>query len=288
MRIFLFVFALAFVGLRAAAQVDVDLVLNQDQFLPNESVPVSVKIINHSGQQVHFGAAPNWLTFSVQSADGFVVVKNAEVPVQGEFDLESSQMATKHVDLQPYFLLTKPGRYKVIATVRIPEWSTQITSPVTAFDVVNGVKLWEQDFGVTSAPNHPPEMRKYVLEEANYLRDQLRLYVSVDDPDSASVFKVTALGAMVSFGQPEAQVDRTGRLHVLWQAGGQTFTYSVVGSEGTVIQQDFYDYYDTRPRLTVDDQGGVTVTGGVRRVKPAEIPVIIPPNQVAPPQPAKP
>ena len=60
----------------------------------------------------------------MESADGFVVIKNAEVPVQGEFDLESSQMGTKRVDLQPYFMLVRPGRcQRITATLRIPQWS---------------------------------------------------------------------------------------------------------------------------------------------------------------------
>ena len=83
------------------AQVTLEVVLDQKQFLPGESLPVAVKITNLSGQSLHLGAEPNWLTFSVESADGFVVLKNAEVPVLGEFDLASSQMATKRVDLHP-------------------------------------------------------------------------------------------------------------------------------------------------------------------------------------------
>lgn len=291
MKTFPVIVVLALAWFRAAAQVDISLALNQDQFLPNESVPVAVKIINRSGQTLHFGAAANWLTFSVESADGFVVVKNAEVPVQGEFDLESSQMGTKRVDLQPYFRLARPGHYKITATVRIPQWSAELNSSVTTFDVVNGAKLWEQEFGIPSASNQPPEMRKYTLEQANYLREQLRLYILVSDAVSANVLKVTPLGPMVSFSDPEAQVDRLGRLHVLWQTGGQTFACSTIDTGGVVAQQEVYDYYDTRPRLTVNDQGDVAVTGGVRRVKPAEVPVVVPPNQIATPQiapPAKP
>src|SRR5690242_21888625 len=110
----LLVFGLAmFAFFRVSAQVTVDLSMDQEQFLPSESVPLAVKITNQSGQQLHLGAEPDWLTFSVEAADGFVVIKNSEVPVLGEFDLESSQMAIKRVDLQPYFSMTKPGRYRV-------------------------------------------------------------------------------------------------------------------------------------------------------------------------------
>src|ERR1019366_10553485 len=108
----LLVFGLAVLAcFRASAQVDVELSLNQNYFLPSEAVPLAVKITNRSGQQLHLGADADWLTFNVESSDGFVVIKNADVPVQGEFDLETSQLAIKRVDLQPYFAMTKPGRY---------------------------------------------------------------------------------------------------------------------------------------------------------------------------------
>ena len=106
----LFILGLAVLGvLRVSAQVDVELSLDQEQFLPSESLPLAVKISNRSGQQIHLGAEPDWLTFNVEAVDGFVVIKNAEVPVTGAFDLETGQLGIKRVDLQPYFNLTKPG-----------------------------------------------------------------------------------------------------------------------------------------------------------------------------------
>ena len=59
----------------ASAQVTVDVVLDQEQFLPSETMPVAVRITNRSGQPLHLGADANWLTFSVESTGGTVVVK---------------------------------------------------------------------------------------------------------------------------------------------------------------------------------------------------------------------
>lgn len=271
---------------RVSAQVDVVLSLDQEQFLPSESVPLTVKITNRSGQQLHLGAEADWLTFSVESSEGFVVIKNAEVPVDGEFDLETSQMATKHVDLQPYFSMTKPGRYKVIATLRIKNWAAQVASLPQRFDVISGALLWSQDFGVPDGTNAAPEVRKYTLEKANYLKEQLRLYVQVSDGALSRVYKVTALGPVVSFSRPEAQVDRSSRLNVLWQTGAQGFNFAIVNPDGSIEQQDVYDNYYSRPRLTVDENGQVVVVGGTKRPKSGELPVVRPPNelpQVMPP-----
>lgn len=259
---------------RAAAQVTVELVQEQDQFLPCEAMPLAVKITNRSGQQIHLGAEPNWLTFTVESTDGFVVLKKSDVPVQGEFELESSQMGTKRVDLAPYFTMNKPGRYKIIATLHVPDWRATVTSAPKHFDIVHGAKIWAQDFGVRNGTNAAPEVFKYTLEQANYLRTQLRLYVQLSDGDETRVFHTEALGAMVSFSQPEAQVDRTSRLHVLWQAGAQSFSYCLVGPDGKLIRHDTYDNFGGRPKLGVDANGEVGVLGGVRRGAPAEAPVV--------------
>ena len=259
---------------RVSAQVSVDLAMDQDQFLPNEAMRLAVKITNQSGQPVHLGADASWLTFSVESADGYVVIKNDEVPVVDEFDLESSQMATKHVDLQPYFVMDKPGRYKVIATMRIKQWGLTITSAPKSYDIINGAERWSQDFGVLVATNTAPEPRKYTLVQANYLREQLRLYVQVSSGAGSHVFKVTALGPLVSFSAPEAQVDRVSRLHVLWQTGAQSFSYTIVSPNGTVILQDTYDNFNSRPHLKVNTSGEVVEQGGVRRSKPSDLPAV--------------
>ena len=275
MKTFLLVLVLAVLTLfRAAAQVSVEITMDQEQFLPSEAVPMAVKITNRSGQQLHLGAAADWLTFSVESTDGFIVIKNAEVPVTGEFDLESSQIGIKRVDLQPYFQMGRHGRYKVIATLRIKDWSASVNSAPKTFDVVNGAKLWSQDFGMPGVTNSQPEVRKFTLEEANYLRLQLRLYVRVSDQSESQVFKVTTLGQMVSFSDPDAKVDRTSQLHVLWQAGAQVFNYALINANGEVVRQEVYNNAGSRPRLVVNEQGEVAVAGGTRRVKPEELPVV--------------
>jgi hypothetical protein len=294
MKIILPILGLAWLAaFTAPAQLSVEVTMDQEQFLPSQTLPVAVRVTNRSGQSLHLGADADWLTFSVESADGFVVVKNAEVPVIGEFDLNSSQVAIKRVDLQPYFGLTRSGRYKVTATVRIKDWNAAVNSPPKDFDVINGVQLWAQDFGVpvpAGVTNGAPEVRKYILQEANYLRSQLRLYVLVSDASESHVFKVVQIGKMVSFSQPETELDRSSNLHVLWQSGAASFVYVVVDPDGEMLQQEIYDYVSTRPRLNVNADGGVLVVGGVRRIAPDEssdeMRMVKPPD--APTAPAKP
>jgi hypothetical protein len=289
MKKLLLVFALAgFAIFPAVAQVSVEVVTEQDQFLPSETVPVAVKITNRSGQPLHLGVNPNWLTFDVEADDGFIVAKYADVPVLGEFDLGSSQVATKRVDLKPYFNLTRPGRYKITATLRIKDWGLEQASRPKSIDVISGAKIWAQSFGLpvpSGMSNTPPEVRKYTLEKANYLRSQLRLYVQVSDDSESHVFNVVSVGKMVSFSEPEAQLDRVSNLHVLWQSGSSFFTYAEVNPNGELVKHEIFDYVTARPRLVMNDDGAVTVVGGVRRLAPSEMPMVMTPDQV-PPAPA--
>jgi hypothetical protein len=269
----------------APAQVSVEVVLDRDQFLPNESLPVAVKVTNRSGQSLQMGADEKWLSFDVESDDGFIVMKNADVPVMGVFELGSSQVAIKHVDLAPYFALTHQGRYHVVATVHIKDWNADITSPKQNFDVISGAKLWSQDFGVPmagDATNQTPEVRKYSLEEANYLHSQMRMYVRVSNESGSQTLKLSQIGTMVSFSQPEAQLDRFSNLHVLYQGGASSFIYSVINPGGDIVRQEIYDYVSARPRLGANDDGDIVVIGGVRRIKPGESPVARPPNPLPP------
>ena len=259
----------------AMAQVKVEVALDQEQFLPGEALVASVKIRNRSGQVLHMGGDADWLTFSVEAREGFVVTKISEVPVKGEFTLESAQVATKKVDLSPYFVLTRLGHYSVTATVRIKEWNGQETSPPKGFDIINGAKLWSQDFGVPTtktASGQAPEIRRYALVQANYLK-QLRLYFRLTDDSESKVFRLYSIGPLVGMSQPEHQVDQFSHLHVLYQNGARTFSYTVFNPDGETVVRQTYAYIGSRPRLQPDKDGTVSVIGGERRMMSNDLPV---------------
>src|SRR5467141_966181 len=100
----------------STAQVSVEVVLDQEQFLIDESLPVKVRIANRSGQTLKLGQEADWLTFSVGSRDGFPVSQLRDVPLSGEFTLESATLVTRRVDLMPYFDFGHTGNYTVAAT----------------------------------------------------------------------------------------------------------------------------------------------------------------------------
>jgi hypothetical protein len=126
-----------------------------------------------------------------------------------------------------------------------------------------------QPVGVT---NQPPEVRRYVLEQANYLRGKLRLYLRVTDSSEARVFKVQHLGPMVSISDPEHLVDRANRFHVLYQYGARAYLYTVITPDGEVLVRQTHEIAANRPRLQPDEAGGFAVVGGTRRISSSDLP----------------
>ena len=258
--------------LALSAQISVEVVPTQGQFLPGEPLRVEVRITNRSGQSLKLGEDNEWLKISVESKDGYVVSQLGEVPVKKEFTLDSSKMVRRWVDIAPCFSLTKPGHYLVSATVKVKEWDKEFSAAVGEFDIVKGMNLREMEFGVPTVAGQSPEVRKYALQQANYLK-QLWLYVRVTDSPETRVIRVVPIGTMVSFSEPEAQVDSASNLHVLWQTGARGFAYRVVNPAGEIIVRETHDFQGTRPKLRADETGKILVSGGLRHPMRDDLPV---------------
>ena len=297
----------------ASGQVTVELVPAREQFVQGEALPVAVKIKNLSGQALRLGGEQDWLSFVVQSRDGVVVPQIGEIPVADAFVLPSAEVATKRVDLVPVFLISRAGRYNVTATLRIRGWQREVTSAAKGFDIIDGVTLWQQEFGVPNPsdvpPGAPPEVRRYILQQANLGRGQSRLYLRVTDASGAKSLRVYPIGGMISFSRPEHLIDAASDLHVLYQNAGHSFSYTKFRPNGQLILRQTYDYFGgwskpavqeedgklvtlapqegvtVRPRLKAEPDGTVHVIGGARRITPTDVPPPTPPPEPEAPQP---
>lgn len=257
------------------AQVSAEVVVEQEYFLIGEEIPVEVRITNRSGQTLHLGEDADWLTFTVESRNSYVVAKNGDVPVQKPFELASGKTAIRRVELSPYFILNRVGRYQLNANVRIKDWDTAVTAKPKSFEIINAAKIWSQEFGMpqpAGVTNQPPEVRRYSLEQANYLRGKLRLYVRLSDASETQMFKVFPIGGMVSISNPEHQIDRANRLHVLYQYGARAYRYTVISPDGDVVVRQTHEITANRPRLQPDETGGFAVVGGERRISGTDLP----------------
>lgn len=256
----------------ARAQVTAELVLDQEQFLRSESLPIRLRISNFSGQTIKLGTENDWLTIKIQTLEGKPVKSKETLPVFKPFVLESTKTVSLKVDLMPHFNLSDQGHYRVSATVRVPEIQKEITTEPKGFDIVLGTELWSKVFGVPGRT--PPEVRKYSLLAANFLK-QNTLYARVTDESDSTVFHVQPLGPLMSFAANtlETQLDASSNLHVLFQNYKNTFVYVVVAPDGEQIIRQLYELTpSSRPRLRSEDGARIVVAGGQRRILLSDLP----------------
>jgi hypothetical protein len=274
MLVFLLVMATSAVAQRVA----IELVTEQDSFLPNEPLYVGVRITNRSGQPVILGQEEDWVKFSVFGQKRMPVAKAGDPAGGGIFVVPSASQSIKWFDLAPFFEMNQIGPYTLSASVKVKQWNEVIiANPPKTVNVVKGVTIAEQEFGVPTplGSTQPPELRKYILQQVRH-PTQLRFYVRVTDDTGFKIFGVTPIGALVSFSKPEFQIDQAGRLHVLHQNGGKTFNYCVVNHDGGLAVRQTYEYTTRRPALLVDEIGRLGVAGGRRKPAASDIPAALP------------
>lgn len=268
--------ALVLFGLTASAmaQIQVDVVTDQVTFLPHENLVVTVRITNFSGQELKLGEDDSWLRFGVQARDGFIVPKLSDVPVKTPFTVKPSEVGVRRVNLAPHYELTRPGRYQVIANVKLPGWDRDFQSPPKDFDITSGAVIWQQDFGVPgSTQSGGPEIRKFALLQSNQLRET-KLYFRLSDATGGDVYRIYPIGTLVSFGNPERQIDPQGNLHVLHQYSARLYNYVVITPDGVLKTRETYEITGSRPKLRGNEAGLVEVVGGMVKQPPREVPTL--------------
>lgn len=271
----------------AAAAIELQLLLDETIFLPGEELPVGVRIANLSGAPVTFGASSNWLIFYAETKEGDIVTRLGQVPVTGEFTLDSTKAGTKWWNLQPYFDLTTPGSYNLYAEIRVPEWNERLVSEPVPIAIQNARSLWEIAFGVPPGagadPSTEPEIRRYSLVAASRQKER-RLYARVTDQSGGYIHRVVLLDRLLSFATPQQQLDARGHLHVLFQTGSSSYTYTVIDPDGLLTIRQRHDITpNSRPRLATESDGTITVAGGRRTPTPSDVPPYVPPP---PPEPS--
>jgi hypothetical protein len=278
-RIALVLTLLALAAAPARAQfngITAELQLAQDQYLPDEDLQLTVKITNRSGQPVTFGRDDKWIALSIVGENNYIVPKISDMPVSGEFTLLSGQTGARALNPTPYFDLRRQGHYRISAILRIAQWNVEIPCKPANFTVANGLPLHGRvnlQFGVPPPPgvtNVLPEIRNYSLIKVAYL-DRLKLYFRLTDSNGRTL-KVFPLSRMLSFSEPEAQMDRFNNLHVLMQTGARAFTYSIVSPNGLLLARQVYEYTSARPVLKITDDGDIFVGGGQRVLTVEDVP----------------
>jgi len=276
MQKLLFAAALSGLVFAARAQVNVDVVFDQEQYLRGDSVSLRLRIANFSGQTLQLGTTPDWLGITITDEGGKAIKQKGRLPAFKPFTIDSAKTVALPIELAPYFDLSVAGQYGLTANIKIPQIDQDVTMPAKKFDVVSGAKVYEKEVGMPGTS--PLVVRKYALQQATFFKET-RLYARVTDVSEATVFRVIPLGVLPSVSRPEAYADNSSQLHVLFQTGQRSFSYSIVTPDGDQIIRQTHDIVgSSRPRLQQEKDGRIVVKGGARRISLTDLP---PPPQMA-------
>ncbi len=271
----LLVFTILSLSNASAQSITVEVLLDSEQFIVGEAINAQVRITNFSGQTLQLGSEDDWLTFALEGGPRKVVSQRSLVPAKGEFSLDSSKKGTRTVNIEPSFDLSRPGRYKLTASVRIPKLNSVVQCEPKSFNIINGTMLWQQEFGLPSDPikaDTAPEFRRYTLLQVTKQKE-LVLYFRLSEAAGERVQKVFPIGALVSVSTPQGQLDKYNNLHLLYQYSARGFSYLMINPDGVILSRETHELVGgSRPGLRPDDDGRINVSGGVRRYTSTDLP----------------
>jgi hypothetical protein len=239
-----------------AAPLGVQVQSEKDSYLVYESIPVTVSIHNYSGRTVQLNetARASWLDFIVVGEGNSFVRKLRQPQAGAAVLIAPGETVSRTVDLLPLYELRNRGTFRIQAVVQGE--AGRFESPPIRFSLIHGRELWSQVVGLSGTE----EYRTYALLARRGERDD-RLYVSVRDEPNDVAYGLVPLGTFLSTTPPQARVDRSGTLHVLFQNGPRSHGYVAIDPSARPVARAGYSDFTSHPRLVVAD-GTVSVTGG--------------------------
>jgi len=256
--LFVFVFAAA-----AEAQVQVDLKFKRLQYIAYEPVVATVAITNLAGRDIELRDADgqSWLGFEITGSEeqpiGPLNGANREPPLR----IQAGQRVTRQIDLTPLYPVHEYGAYHVRTNIYFADLGKFFYSGTRVFEVTDARPIWQQTVGVPDGGG-AGDVRTYSLM-TNRFPDHTSLYVRVQDKDTGVVYATYSLGRTISFEQPQAEIDRANRLHVLHCAAPRSWSYARVGLNGQLLEHTSFMETKTRPHLVHSGGGEVAVRGGM-------------------------
>lgn len=258
-----FVCLLLFV-VRIEAQIQVDLTFKRLQYIAYEPVIATVGITNLAGRDIDLHDADGqwWFGFEVTGSEGQPIAPSATDNTQVPLKIQAGQKVTQRIDLTPLYPVHDFGAYHVRAHIYFADLGKFFYSNTRVFEVTDARPIWEQTVGIPDGVAAPGDVRTYSLL-TNRFSDHTSLYVRVQDKDKGIVYATYSLGRMIVFEQPQAEIDRENRLHVLHCATPRSWSYSRIGLNGELLGHSSFMETNSRPRLIHASNGEVAVRGGM-------------------------
>jgi hypothetical protein len=249
---------------RLQAQIQVELKLPRLQFIAYEPVTATLGITNLAGRDVdlHDADGQSWFDFEITGREGQPIGPTRMTSEQPPLRIEAGKKVTRKINLTPLYQVHDFGTYHVRAHVYFSDLGKFFYSQTKVFEVTDARPIWQKTVGVPEDNPGSGAARTYSLL-TNRFPDHTSLYVRVEDKDSGIVYATYSLGRILSFDEPQAEVDPANRLHVLHCAAPKSWAYSEIGLNGELLAHSAFMETKARPRLVHVADGKITVRGGM-------------------------
>lgn len=252
----------------AWGQLSVNIQMNQSQTLAGEAVLVAVTITNHSGSDITLannGRTP-WLDMVVKRGSGEPAAALGRANF-GAVQIASGQSMSKTIEISSLYNLREPGSYSVSALIRSEGNTNGFISNRLLFTTVNVRPDWSQKVGVPGQPGKTHEFR--VINFTNASKSML--YVQVVDAKTGISLQTINLGQALLFRKPQAAVDRSQNLNVLYLATPEFYVHARIDVNGRFLGRELHKRGGSGdPRLMTFADGSVKVAGSILYDEKAE------------------
>lgn len=261
LRKFICALAVAATTATASAQVSVNIQMGQTQFLAGEAMLVSVTISNHTGGDIllaNSGRTP-WLDMVVKRGNGESASALGRTNF-GAVKIASGQSMVKTIDISGLYNLREQGSYSVSALIRYGSGNNGFVSNRLLFSCVNVRPDWSQKVGVPGQPGKTHEFR--VMNFTSSTKSMI--YAQVVDSKTGISLQTLNLGQALLFRKPQAAVDRTQTLNILYLATTEFYVHARIDVNGRFLGRDLHKRGGSGdPRLVTFADGSVKVAGSI-------------------------
>jgi hypothetical protein len=255
----------------AHGQIQVELKFKRLQYIAYEPVVATLGITNLAGRDVdlHDAEGQPWFGLEITGGEGQPIAPVPTDNKQAPLKIEAGKKVTQRINLTPLYPVHDLGVYHVRAHIYFADLGKFFYSQTKVFEVTEARPIWQRTVGMPDGAVGPGSARTYSLL-TNRFPDHTSLYVRVEDKDSGIVYATYSLGRVIAFDEPQAELDRSNQLHILYCAAPRSWAYSRVGLNGELISRSSFMETKTRPRLFHTTEGTVAVRGGMLETPAAQ------------------
>lgn len=265
-----------FCAFSVAAQVAVELTLNQEKYMQYEPIYAKIRLRNYSGRPLVFGKDDK-----LQGEVQLEITQNRRIikPLRLEdFSLAGTVLLPGQSEefvfrVDRYYKMNQVGQYTLHAWVKHKQLPSVCRSAERFIEVSSGVELWRRSVGVPDvlAGTRDISKRESISKMRSFsvrvLEERAVRYYYVVVEDAKRVYGVIRAGREVSSAPRSQEVDMLNRLHIITPVASRLFRYMVVNLDGKIEQQELIKRNKSVPMLVRSRQTGeVTRVGGEEAV----------------------